>query len=981
MDVDVAFYRENLVYRSWADHNVSFAVEGPANGYVGFRKPQRAAAFAIFSHLDSEPEVPATVVMPTGTGKTDTIFAIIIAGRFQRTLMIVPSDSLRTQIGDRLVSLRRLRTINAISDDVLSPVVHRIDSRDSALDGNAIEASNVIIATPAALSLINDSELEAFASHFSHLVFDEAHHVVALTWKRIRKAFGHKPTIYFTATPFRLDQQRLDGRIVFNYSLSQAQRDNYFQKIDFHSVREYVTSEIDRTIAVKAVELLKNDLDAGFDHILMARCAKISKANSVIALYRELAPELKPVVIHSSSKKTKERDLEQLLTRETRIVVCVDMFGEGFDLPELKIAAIHDQHQSPAVTLQFIGRLTRTEARLGTAKFVANVANQRSDSPMNRLYEESADWSQIVREVSTERIGRELQRQEFEAQFEGDSDGTKIAALNPSPNISCLAYRVPESRWRPHAATSLGSQKETLELHSVSDDGSVVMAVSHETAPIPWARSESIQGSTWHLYLGYYRRSDSTLFISCSGDERQTSKFQNLIAPTARRINGDDVFRIMHGIHRLKLQNVGLSRSGRDVRFTMHVGQDVNRVMDEIESGRSIKSNIFGVGYADGRSTTAGCSAKGKLWQMDSGAIDEWVRWCDVVAKKINDPAINTSAILRNVMRAEKVSGSWPDGIFFADWPDALGIETEGRCTITANGVSYSLLDTRLGQPDKESEDCLAIPLSAIQQDGDEEALTTIRIRLGSDGYRYSCGRVTLRIGNKEHDLNEYLDRERMRLLQADGSILIGDYRYFTHAALNVPMPTALVSTWDWGETNIHKESMTHPADFNSVQGFTLQKIVDSYDIIFNDDGAGEIADLVAIREAPDHIAVDLYHCKYCPKGQGPGGRVDDAYVVAGQASRSAKWLHKGPALFQRLLDRYSGGSGRGATRLLKGTPQNIDVLRLKARDIEMRMGFFIVQPAFSAASLTDSVLTVLGTSYMYLRDTANVDLRVIASP
>ncbi|PTS78396.1 hypothetical protein DBR20_06095 [Stenotrophomonas sp. HMWF023] len=108
---------------------------------------------------------------------------------------------------------------------------------------------------------------------------------------------------------------------------------------------------------------------------------------------------------------------------------------------------------------------------------------------------------------------------------------------------------------------------------------------------------------------------------------------------------------------------------------------------------------------------------------------------------------------------------------------------------------------------------------------------------------------------------------------------------------------------------------------------------------------------------------------------------MDDAYVVAGQASRSAKWLHKGPALFQRLLDRYSAGEGSCAQRLLKGTPSQIDILRFKSRDIEMRMGFFIVQPAFSAAKVTDSVMTVLGTSYMYLRDIANVDLRVIASP
>jgi len=964
MDVDVDFYRENAVYRSWADGRLNFAVESNFNNFTGFRKPQRAAAFAVFSHLDSDPAVPATVVMPTGTGKTDAIFSIIIAGLFPRTLLIVPSDALRTQIGDRLATLTRLRAINAISQDILSPIVHRIDGRDAAMNLDAIIEANVTIATPAALTQLSDDELNSFATNYTHLIFDEAHHVAAATWGRIRKAFEPKPTVYFTATPFRLDQQRLNGKIIFNYSLSQAQRDNYFQRIDFFPVREYVTSQIDRTIAAKAIELLVADIEAGFDHILMARCATIPKANKIFELYAELGARFEPVVIHSKSKQ-RERDLEQIRTRQSRVVVCVDMFGEGFDLPELKIAAIHDQHQSPAVTLQFIGRLTRTDPRLGTAKFVANIANQRADSPMKLLYEESADWSLIIREVSAERINRELQRQGFEAR------------LNPSPNISTLAYRLTPANWHPESVQQLGTPKEGLELHSVSDDGTIVMAVTNEIAPVAWAKSDSIYGSTWHLYLAYYRQSDSTLFISCTGDERQAARFQSLVANTARLINGDDVFRVMHGINRLKLQNVGLSRSGRDVRFTMHVGQDVNRVMDDLENGRSIKSNIFGVGHAAGESTTAGCSAKGKLWKMDTGAVNEWVEWCDMVASKINDSTIDTAAILRNVMRAEKLQGHWPDGIFFADWPDSMGVDTESRCAITVGGVSYSLLDSKLGLPIKESSNTLAVPLSAVTPSGEELNLLTIRIQLEDDGYRYSTGQASIRIGNKQYDLHEYLDRERLRLLQADGSILIGNYRYYTNASLNVTLPRHLLSSWDWGTTNIHKESMTHAADFDSVQGFTYQKIAEGYDIIFNDDGAGEVADLVAVRHAVDHIVVDLYHCKYCSSGHQPGARVNDAYVVAGQASRSAKWLHKAPELFQRLLNRYSNGQ----ERLLKGSPQQIDLLRLKSRDVEVRMGFFIVQPAFSVQEVTESVMTVLGTSYMYLRDIANVDIRIIASP
>ena len=47
------------------------------------------------------------------------------------------------------------------------------------------------------------------------------------------------------------------------------------------------------------------------------------------------------------------------------------MLGEGFDLPELKIAAFHDVKKSLPITLQFAGRFTRTsrDNNLGKASF------------------------------------------------------------------------------------------------------------------------------------------------------------------------------------------------------------------------------------------------------------------------------------------------------------------------------------------------------------------------------------------------------------------------------------------------------------------------------------------------------------------------------------------------------------------------------------------------------------------------------------
>jgi hypothetical protein len=168
-----------------------------------------------------------------------------------------------------------------------------------------------------------------------------------------------------------------------------------------------------------------------------------------------------------------------------------------------------------------------------------------------------------------------------------------------------------------------------------------------------------------------------------------------------------------------------------------------------------------------------------------------------------------------------------------------------------------------------------------------------------------------------------------------------------------------------------------------ATKPFTYQKILDQYDIIFNDDGSGEVADLVAINERQGIIQIDLYHCKYCPTNDGvatPGGRIGDTYEVCGQASRSVKWMHTGEALLSRLLTRYERSIVSGFDRMLKGDISSIDLLRYKCRDHEMVLNFYIVQPAISKAQMTDEQKAVLGTSYTYVKAVSGADLKVIVS-
>jgi hypothetical protein len=189
-----------------------------------------------------------------------------------------------------------------------------------------------------------------------------------------------------------------------------------------------------------------------------------------------------------------------------------------------------------------------------------------------------------------------------------------------------------------------------------------------------------------------------------------------------------------------------------------------------------------------------------------------------------------------------------------------------------------------------------------------------------------------------------------------------------------------LIEPWDWGTTQIHSESMRAERNPDTVQGFTYSKIENDYTFIFNDDGAGEIADLVAIKESKDAIFVDLYHCKYCPGADQPGARVSDVYEVCGQASRSVKWLHTEEKFFNRLLERYQYSLSKGFDRILKGEPVDLELLRNKCHDHEMIFRFVIVQPAISAAKISADQLAVLGTSYSYIKSVSGSDVRVITN-
>ena len=479
-----------------------------------------------------------------------------------------------------------------VGESVLYPIVGVVNiafETTEELQG-FISQCNVVITTMQIIDSAPQDQQDMYVNSFTNVFVDEAHHIVAASWRKFADRFPKNRLIQFTATPFRNDGQRLEGKIIFNYPLKKAQEDGYYRTIKFLSIREYDDDKADRAIAVRAVEQLRSDLNAGYHHILMARCESKRRAAEVFEIYLELCPDLNPVVIYSGHPQYRE-NYGIIVRKEAMVIVCVNMLGEGFDLPELKIAAFHDIRKSLPVTLQFAGRFTRTsrDANLGNASFVANLADVVVQQELDNLYEEDADWNVLLANANDNRVENQ---DEYKKLLDGFRNGmsSKIPVSSIYPKLSAVVYKSSSDSWNPDEFLKgiRGFDDLDFTSYDVNDAEKLVVAVYAKEQNIEGIHVKDVKTLVWSYLVLFWDDNKNLLYINSSDNGSVFKEIANHVVGEDDRepvlIKGMDVFRTFHNLKRTKLRNVGLKvYLGKDVRYRMHAGRDVERALSDAE--------------------------------------------------------------------------------------------------------------------------------------------------------------------------------------------------------------------------------------------------------------------------------------------------------------------------------------------------------------------------------------------------------------
>ncbi|MBW4089333.1 DEAD/DEAH box helicase family protein, partial [Acinetobacter baumannii] len=763
----------DLVFESWLRSNFFFIEENQALGVNGLRPPQLGGIFAALGYERSDEKNAATIVMPTGTGKTETILSIVVAGKFKKTLVIVPSDALREQTKTKFVELGLLRGLGLIRPDTLNPVVstikHGITDKEEL---DKILNANVLIASAASLSKFSKVLFDKLINECTHLIVDEAHHVTASTWARIKSQFKDKSVFQFTATPFRSDGSRVEGKIIFNYPLKRAQEEGYFKPIIFYPVREFIEEKADETIAKQAISLLREDLENGFDHIVMARASSMKRAKEIFNIYSK-EKDLKPVLIDSKTKN-KTEVLKAIRNREHKIIVCVNMLGEGFDLPQLKISAIHDPHKSINVMLQFTGRFTRTTKNVGDAKFIANIANTSVNESLEELYKEDSDWNTVISSISSRKIKNEKEYQAFREEF---SEPSKLLDLGLTPSISTTIYKMKFAKWRPERFSEFGSKQFQIVDSVINDEQNTLVFSVKSYLPVGWTSSRELFDESWDLYIAFYDKNTDLLFIHSSSKDGLVKRLVQLIAEDAIQVQGEYIFRALANLKRLKLQNVGLNKNKKGLRYSMHTGTEINDQIPDIEANRATKSNIFGKGYENGQLVSVGCSYKGKIWAMDSNSLDQWIAWCKGIGTKILDDTIDTNDVMKTAMQTEELEEFPNIRVLAVEWPIEILRKNEMKIRIKAVKWEESLINCDLIFSDEQNQDVKKLHLSLRTKYGLSKISMMIKDR--GNVVFHSEDNLEIKIGEQSYSIDEFFDENPPTLFLTDTSIIDGGFRYY----------------------------------------------------------------------------------------------------------------------------------------------------------------------------------------------------------
>ncbi len=822
----------------------------------GLRNAQMGAIHAISSYFSLNKQKAAIVVMPTGSGKTAVLMMAPYVLSSKRVLVVTRSRMVCGQIAEEFKTLKTLIEINVFSDSIVKPKVLELEHDFCDLDTIDIMNQDVIVSTPnCALSL---SESDIIKKNIDIVLIDEAHHVPAKTWQKILINLSNAKQILFTATPFRMDKKEIKGDIIYNYPLSMAYSDGIFGEI--HYIPIELSKNKDELIARKAEQVFILDRERGFRHYLMVRTSTKKSAKYLEELYSQIT-NLKLKRIDSSMKNSVvKKRIEELKDNKLDGIICVDMLGEGFDFPNLKIAAIHSPHKSLAITLQFIGRFARTNANdIGSAKFIA-MNDYELEIENKHLFVSDAIWQDIIINMSEDKTRKEENHKEYLKKFEtdGSTSGPKYISLHAiRPNCHAKVYKISGF----DIDGIFPDECNVADRVYVNKQDKTIIGIGEDLTPPKWMNGDLLKNIEYKLFIVHYQERTGFLFIySQFKSEKMYEAIVSAFCETYNKISQNKMNRVLGDLNEFEFFNAGmLNRYNSGESYRISSGFDVSEAIDPSTGRMYSTGHAFCKANTTSQSLTIGYSSGSKIWSSSYFSVPEYISWCNENGSKIgNDEIIVKTNTNFDLLPIAKELEEYPDNLFMVDFnpetyniPPVIFMDKE-------QGTKFTLLDSLIKIVNINKS---VVKLSIKFDDYEEifECDTQGRYQTIKSNLMLKCGRYKLNV-------SEYLNTYPLLFRTTDDATISGNNRFEGNPdALIYDNSTIEAIDWENYGTDVTLEFDNSKKNSGKSIQAVLKKILESdpqNKYIIYDHSNGEIADYITIREEEYSFHISLFHVK-----------------------------------------------------------------------------------------------------------------------
>jgi len=398
-------------------------------GNDGLREPQIESYRAVLDYFGNgrhlqratmRVSLPAIVEIPTGCGKTGIICAAPYGIATGRVLIITPNLVIKRNLVNSLSPLDESGEANAgnfylktgIFDDLRHLPRFVVLESHHTNDEDCLRADCVVTNIQQMLSWTHRFEPD----FFDMIIVDEAHHEPANSWQLVNEAFPLAKKILLTATPFRCDNKPIVGQTVYQYRLANAIANGYVKnvmkveavasKLTFTldgEARDFSCDEImamreelwfsrgvalspvcNATIVERSIALWRQKCKSGVGHQIIGAACSIRHAQQIVELYRARGIQSTHVASEGMSFDERARRIRDYEAGHFDCMIHVGILGEGYDNPNISVAAIFRPYRSLSPYIQFVGRTLRW---IANARAPAdNLAHVVSHSGLNLNY-------------------------------------------------------------------------------------------------------------------------------------------------------------------------------------------------------------------------------------------------------------------------------------------------------------------------------------------------------------------------------------------------------------------------------------------------------------------------------------------------------------------------------------------------------------------------------------------------------------------